>query len=85
MAKTAQMGTVKRGTRATVSPPASRLARTAAYYKLFTTTMFVLLGTIIVARSIAEGGALGLLLIGVCLAGLGIARWVAIWRARASR
>ncbi len=68
--------------RSTVPPPSSRLARTAAYYKLFTTSMFVLLGTIIVIRSMAEGGMLGPLLIGVCLMGLGIARWVAIWRAR---
>ena len=64
--------------------PASKLVRTAAYYKLFTTTMFVVLGLIIVARSLAEGGALGPTLIGVCLMGLGLARWVAIYRARHS-
>ncbi len=63
-------------------PPPGRLARTAAYYKLFTTTMFVLLGTIIVARAIEEGGALGPAFIGVCLIGLGVTRWLAIWRAR---
>ena len=65
-----------------VAAPPSRLARTSAYYKLFTTTMFILLGAIIVVRSITEGGSLGPALIGVCLAGLGIARWVAIYRAR---
>ncbi len=78
MARTAEGSSKRRP----AAPPASRLARTAAYYKLFTTSMFVLLGVIIVARSLAEGGSLGPALIGVCLMGLGISRWVAIWKAR---
>jgi hypothetical protein len=65
---------------APVPPPASRLARTAAYYKLFTTTLFILLGIIIVVRVVAAGGSLAPGLIGVCLIGLGVARWVALVR-----
>lgn len=73
-----------KGPRSRVSAPVpeSRLVRTAAYYKLFTTTMFVLLGTIIVARSLSEGGAPAPTLIGASLIGLGVARWVAIYRSR---
>ncbi len=63
---------------APVPPPASRLARTAAYYKLFTTTMFVLLGLVIVIRVVTAGGSLAPGLVGVCLIGLGVARWAAI-------
>ncbi len=69
---------------APVPPPASRLARTAAYYKLFTTTLFILLGIIILVRVVAEGGSLAPGLIGASLIGLGVARWVALLRNRSA-
>ncbi len=78
MARIPATGPRKGRTKSATIPPPSRLTRTAAYYKLFTTTMFILLGAIIVVRVVSEGGSLGPGLIGACLIGLGVARWVAL-------